>query len=170
MPKIISDRVIDVYPFAIVEERPHYLCLLRTPGLALGNTWQAVHGRIGRRETAVRSAARELAAQTRLQPAALWNIDYVNTFYAPEEDAVYMVPAIGALVANPMDVTLTPDHVDWEWATFEDAYRRFLWVGQRNATTLLHEEIAIPMAQGQSPNPYLEIDPALYGQGRKGGR
>lgn len=172
MPQIVSSSFVDVYPFTTANGRAQYLTLLRTPGLALGNTWQAVHGSIGKRETAVRAAARELVAQTGLQSTALWNIDYVNNFFVPEEDAIYLVPSIGALVAEDGEVELTPSHVNWEWASVEAAMRRFLWIGQRLAIQTLHDEIATPLCTGRSPNPYLQVDPALYGQGsgRRGGR
>ncbi|MDP9382546.1 MAG: NUDIX domain-containing protein [Chloroflexota bacterium] len=171
MPQVISSGVIDVYPFTTANGRAQYLTLLRTPGITLGNTWQAVHGRIEKRETAVRAAARELVAQTGLQPARLWNIDYVNSFYSPEEDAIYLVPSIGALITEDAEVELTSDHVNWEWASVEAAMRRFLWIGQRLAVQTLHDEIANPLSVGKSPNPYLQIDTALYGNvGRRGGR
>lgn len=162
MPKIISDGVIDVYPFTTANGRPQYLTLLRTPGLALGNTWQAVHGRIERREPAVRAASRELLAQTGLHAADLWNIDYVNTFFSPEEDAIYLVPSVGAHIVQDEEVELTPDHVNWEWTSIETAMRRLLWIGQRLAVQTLHDEIVGPMAAGRSPNTYLQIAPALY--------
>lgn len=170
MPEIISKGVIDVYPFTTENGRPQYLTLLRTPGLALGNTWQAVHGRVEKRETAVQAAARELESQTALRAEALWNIDYVNTFYSPEEDAIYLVPSIGALITNEVEIDLTPDHVNWEWTSIEAAMRRFLWIGQRLAIQTLHDEIAVPLATGKGSNPYLQIDPALYGQGKRGSR
>ncbi len=169
MPQIISGSVIDVYPFCTANGRAQYLNLLRTPGLPLGNTWQAVHGRIEKRETAVRAAARELLAQTGLRPLSLWNIDFVNSFYTPEEDAIYLIPSIGALLPPDAEVQLTPEHVNWEWAAPEAAVRRFLWIGQRLALQTLHDEISGPMSVGDPPNPYLQIAPALYSQGRRGG-
>ena len=170
MPQIISGNVVDVYPFALVDGRAQYLALLRTPGLPLGNTWQAVHARIEKRETAVRAAVRELEGQTGLQPTSLWNIDYVNTFYSPEEDAVYVVPSIGALVSWSSSISLTPEHVSWEWISGDMALRRFPWVGQRLAIQTLQDEVAGPLASGRTPNPYLEIDPSLYTPTKRGRR
>ena len=168
MPQISSYGVVDVYPFCISNGRVQYLSLLRSPGTALGETWQAVHGRIQKRETAVRAAVREVLAQTGTQPISLWNIDYVNSFYVPEEDAIYLVPSIGAQLPPDSAVQLTPDHVNWEWAPAEVTMRRFLWVGQRLALQSLHEDIAGPMASGRLSNPYLEINPKLYMRGKRG--
>lgn len=170
MPQLISGTVIDVYPFCAYEGEALYLNLLRTPGLALGNTWQAVHGRIEKRETAVKAAAREVFAQTGIQPLSLWNIDYVNTFFAPEEDSIYLIPSIGALLPPETEVHLTPDHVSWDWVSVATAMEHFLWVGQKVAVHTLHEEIASKMASGGDPNPFLQIAPALYSGGRRFGR
>lgn len=170
MPQIVSSGVIDVYPFFAANGRVQHLTLLRTPGLTMGNTWQAVHGRINRRESAVRAAAREVGAQTGLPVASLWNIDYVNTFYAPNEDAFFLVPSIGALITQDADVALTPDHVNWEWTSVEIAMRRFQWIGQQMALQTLHEQIASPLATGKAPNPHLQIDPSLYGRALRSGR
>lgn len=162
MPQLLSGNVVDVYPFSVDNGRPQYLTLLRTPGLALGNTWQAVHGRIEKRETAVQAAVRELVQQTSVQPTSLWTIDYVNTFFSPEEDTIYVVPSIGVLIPADAEVGLTPEHVNWEWVSPDVAIRRFLWIGQRLAVQTLHDEIAGPMGSGRAPNPYLQIEPTLY--------
>ncbi|MEJ7652528.1 MAG: NUDIX domain-containing protein [Chloroflexia bacterium] len=170
MPKILAGAVVDVYPFRVIEDRSQYLALKRMPNLPLGNTWQVVHARIERKETAVRAAVRELKQQTGLTPTGMWNIDYVNSFFSPEEDVVFLVPSIGVLVDNNDDVSLTPEHVSWEWVSSTTALKRFMWVGQRLAIQTLQEEIAGPMADNQQPNPYLEIDAALYTPPKRGRR
>lgn len=162
MPDILAGSVIDVYAFSLFAGQPRYLTLLRTPSVELGNTWQAIHGRIGRRETAVQAAVRELVAQTGIHPTHCWNVDFVNSFYSPDEDAIYVVPSIAALLPPDCDVRLTPDHVNWEWVAVDEAMRRFIWVGERLAVQTLHEEIAAPMAAGKQPNPYMQIAPSLY--------
>lgn len=112
----------------------------------------------------MQAAVRELVMQTGIQPTSLWTIDYVNTFYSPEEDSIYLVASVGALIPADADVELTPEHVSWEWVSAEAAMRRFLWIGQRLAVQTLHDEIAGPMSSGRTPNPYLQVSPALYGQ------
>jgi len=169
MPEIVASDVVDVYPFCISENRAYYLTLLRTPGLELGNTWQAVHGRIKKKESAVQAATRELQEQTGLTPTAVWNIDFVNTFYSPEEDTIYLVPCFGVHVSESAQIELTPMHVNWEWVPPEVAVRRFVWIGQRLALQTLHDEIAGPIAAGLDPNPYLQIPPSLYLHGKKRG-
>lgn len=170
MPQIISSSVVDVYPFCVANGRVQFLALLRTPGRPMGNTWQAVHGRIDKRHTAVQAAAHILFAQTHIHPDSLWNIDYVNNYYSPAEDAIYLAPSIGALVPREASVQLTPEHVNWEWLSAEAAMRRFLWIGERLAVQTLQDEVAGPMAMGRSANPQLEIDRTLYVETRRGGR
>ncbi len=167
MPEIISSSVIDVYPFSVDGGRARFLTLLRTPGLTLGNTWQAIHGRIQKKETAIRAAVRELEAKTGLVPISVWTIDYINSFYAPEEDAIYLSPSIGMLIPSEAEVRLTPEHVSWEWVTHETAIHRFLWEGQRLAVQTLHEEIASRLVAGKAPNPYLEVPPSLWQDPRR---
>lgn len=167
MPEIVAGGVIDVYPFSVDRGRPRFLTLLRTPGITLGNTWQAVHGRIHRRETTVQAAVREIQSKTGLEPESVWSIDYINNFYAPEEDTIYLSPTIGVLIATDSEVQLTPEHVSWEWVSHEVAMQRFLWIGQRLAVQTLYEEIAEPLGSGKSPNPYLEVPESLYKTSRK---
>jgi 8-oxo-dGTP pyrophosphatase MutT (NUDIX family) len=170
MAQVVSNSVVDVYPFCVDEGQARFLSLLRAPGAPLENTWQAVHGRVEKRETIVQAAMREVVTQLGAEPLSLWNIDYVNTFYVPEEDAIYMVPSIGALVSADLIVQLTPEHVNWEWNPADTLVRRFLWIGQRLALQTLHDEIATPMASGYVPNPYLEIPESLYLRRKKGFR
>lgn len=167
MPGIVASGVVDVYPFSIDKGRPRFLTLLRTPGLTLGETWQAVHGRIHRRETSVQAAVRELGIKTGLVPEAVWNIDYINSFYVPEEDAIYLAPSIGVLIGTDAEVRLTPEHVSWEWVPSETAMQRFLWIGQRLAIQTLADEIVTPLCSDKTPNPYLQISPSLYGADKK---
>lgn len=166
MSQLITGRVVDVYPFRIVQGRPEYLALLRSPSSHLGETWEAVHGALNRRETSARAASRSLHERTGLIPEVLWNLDYVHHLYAPEEDAVYVVPAFAVQAPMGAIVELTPEHVSWDWLTLDEALHRFLWFGQRTALRTLHEEIATPLAEGTIPNPHQQIAPELWDPAR----
>ena len=123
-------RTISVYPFVLSNGVPNYLALHRRAGLdALGDTWQAVHGRIESGETAVQAALRELEEETGQKALRFWQVDYIETFYVQGEDSVQLVPCFAALIDQ--DIKLGPEHDAHAWLDIEEISDRFIWRNQR---------------------------------------
>ncbi|HLI52560.1 MAG TPA: NUDIX domain-containing protein, partial [Thermomicrobiaceae bacterium] len=79
MPRIVSD-IVDVYVFRRVNSNVQFLILRRRPDVALGNTWQAVHGTIEPGEKAVEAALREVREHTGFVPERFYSADFINQF------------------------------------------------------------------------------------------
>ncbi len=156
MPKI-EVRTVSVYAFRLAKEGPEYLALHRRQGLDLGDTWQAVHGRIDPAETAVQAAWREVGEETGLTPIGFWSLDFIEQFYVAEIDTVELVPCFAAQLKGP--IALGAEHDDYRWMKLEEILRAFVWPGQREALRTLHFEIALPLFEGRPINPFLEISP-----------
>jgi len=162
MPKIVSP-LVSVYCFRLGDQGPEYLALHRREGLdRLGGTWQAVHGGIAQDETAVGAAWREVREETGLSPIGFWELDYVETHYTPQQDVVRLVPCFAAQFSKDVTIRLGSEHDDFRWVPLDEALKLMLWRSQREAFRILHQEIALPLFEGEVINPLLAVPRELY--------
>ena len=138
----VSSRIVEVCPFRIRRDRPEYLLIRRAPGESLyPGLWQFVTGRIEAGEKAYTAALRELREETGAVPERFWVVPAVNSFYDPREDRVNLVPLFAAQIDPAFRVRLSAEHVEHEWASFDDAARRLVWPGQRNCMDIVQRYI-----------------------------
>lgn len=162
MPKILSP-LVSVYCFRLTEQGPEYLLLHRREGIdRLSGTWQVVHGGIEPDETAVRAAWREVQEETGVVPVGFWELDYVEAHYSPSQDVIRLVPCFAAHFPEDASIRLGSEHDTFCWVSLEKALEKLLWRSQREALRVLHETIALPLAQGGDISPLLVIPQELY--------
>jgi dATP pyrophosphohydrolase len=140
----IVSNIVDCYVFRRVSPSVEFLLLKRNPASCLGQTWQAVHGKIEPGETAWQAAVRELREETGLAPLRLWQVDFVNTFYVARLDRVLMCPCFAAEADRTADVVLSAEHTEYAWVRADDVLRRLMWPGQRSAVREILDEIVTP--------------------------
>lgn len=129
----IRVSLVDVYVVRPGTDGPEYLVLRRSAGGRCPGAWEAVHGHIEAGETPAEAAARELAEETGLVPARLYNLSRVESFYQHRLDEVALVPVFAALVAPGAEPALGPEHDAAEWLGAEAASARFAWPRERRA-------------------------------------
>lgn len=142
MPKIACD-IVDVYVFRRVQARVQFLVLRRRPDVVLGDTWQAIHGKIEPGERAVDAALRELEEQTGFVPQKFYSADYINQFYDHKTDTVVLAPTFAAMVGPRQQPRLTPEYSDYAWCDLEETVARLPWSGQRWAARHIYDVIAM---------------------------
>jgi dATP pyrophosphohydrolase len=145
--------IIDCYPFRRTPAGVEFLLLLRAPGRRLAGVWQVVHGKIESGETAVQAAIRELREETGLSPQAMWHLEFVNTFFIADMDAVLMCPGFAVEVAADAAVRLQEESSDYRWLPLEEAKATLLWPGQKKALDEIAREILAP----GPTEPYLRV-------------
>lgn len=120
-PSDLKPCCISVFIVKETDSGLRYLMLHRIKKLHYG-MWQPVTGSIEEGETAVEAALRELNEETGLRPLRFYNADYVETFYAADNDCVVFVPVFLAIVEEGKEVQIDPrEHDLFAWSTYEEA-------------------------------------------------
>ncbi len=124
---------VDVYALRPAAGGWEVLVLRRGPDGRCPHAWEAVHGHIQDGEAPADAAVRELAEETGLVPASLFNVSRVETFYLHARDTVALIPVFCAFVAADAAVRLSPEHEGAAWLGPEEAAARFAWPRERRA-------------------------------------
>jgi len=109
------------------------LVLRRRPKGRSPGSWETVHGHIESGETPVQAARRELREETGLEPARLYNVSRVESFYRHRTDEVVLIPVFACLMDSADGVRTSPEHDRAEWLPPSQAVARFSWPRERRA-------------------------------------
>lgn len=145
MPRLRSN-IIAVYIVRPAVLGVELLMLQRPAGHRFAGAWQTVGGHIeeSRGETAWQAALRELDEETGLSTERWFRVDRPETFYNPENDTIYIVPAFAALVSADAEPTISDEHRDWRWQRVEDAAGAVDWAAMRDSILVVGEALSDP--------------------------
>jgi len=149
VPRLRSN-IVAVYVVRPAAERIELLMLQRPEGHRFAGAWQTVGGHIEEKqgETAWQAALRELDEETGLPVERWFRIDRPETFYNPENDTIYFVPAFVALVAAATEPTLSDEHQAWRWVAPAEAAAMVNWAAMRDSLLLVGEALSNPSHPG----------------------
>ncbi len=149
MSAIVSS-VVEAGLFRFQRDRPEYLLLRRDSNEALyPGLWQIVTGSIQESETAVEAAGREIMEEVGLVPLRFWVVPHISSFYDAVRDVISLVPLFAAQIPPNTDPHLSPEHDRYAWLELENACRRLVWPGQRDALRSIHACIVGGEASGR---------------------
>lgn len=149
MPRLRSN-IIAVYIVRPAQDGIELLMLQRPETHRFAGAWQTVGGHIEEKqgETAWQAALRELDEETSLTVERWFRIDRPETFYNPENDTIYFVPAFVALVAANVEPTISEEHQAWRWQAPEEAAATVDWAAMRDSLLLVGAALADPKHPG----------------------
>lgn len=133
----ITSRFVDCHVYRR-GETIEWLVMKRAPHIILPNTWQPVQGHIEPGETAYEAAFRELQEETGLSCQKFYQASYVNRFYLAQTDQIILSPVFCAEVSG--EVTLSDEHTEYKWVSFEEAMHTYPWPGQRKSLQICREQ------------------------------
>ena len=122
--------VVDVFVLRRVDDGWHVLVLRRGVNTRCTGAWEIVHGRIEPGERPEAAAIREVTEETGLPVERLYHVA-VHPFYLHTLGTVVMAVGFAAVVAQPGELRLGPEHDRGEWLPFQDATRRLVWPRSR---------------------------------------
>lgn len=109
-------------------------------------TWQVVYGGIEEGETAVEAALREVKEEIGCVPAAMWQVEYVETFYFKPKDQVVMMPVFAVELERAAQIVLNQEHDAFRWIREAQIANDVLWKTQREAMGLILQSLRQPTA------------------------
>ena len=118
--------VVEVYVIRRNAGDWRVLTLQRSSDTKRPDSWETVYGKIDEDERPERAAAREVREETGLEIDALYNLT-VSSFYLHDKRTIQMAIAFVAFVDDSAAVTLSEEHREFEWLSFDDACGRFTW-------------------------------------------
>lgn len=131
MPEIVS-KYIECVIYRVINGEYQFLCLKRNstakvhPGI-----WQIVTAKIDEGEKAFETAKREVTEESGLKPVKFFAAPSFNSFYDYQRDSINLIPVFIAEV-NPKDeVKISYEHSEYEWLSYEDAFKRLHWGNQK---------------------------------------
>jgi 8-oxo-dGTP pyrophosphatase MutT (NUDIX family) len=92
-----------------------------------------VHGHIEPGETPVEAARREVREETGLEPARLYNLSRVESFYRHRTDEIALIPVFACVVDHIASPRPSAEHDRVEWLAPSAAAARFSWPRERRA-------------------------------------
>jgi len=138
----IVSRTVEACVFRIAHGGSEYLLLKRSekdniyPGM-----WQLVTGSMKDGERALDAALREFREETGMVAKRFWVVPFVNSFYVPVSDAIHLSPVFAMEVSEESRITLSREHQEYSWCSYEDAKQKLVWPGQRYAVELVQEYV-----------------------------
>jgi dihydroneopterin triphosphate diphosphatase len=135
----VSPRLIDVFPYRMVEGRLELLLLRRADSVIYAGQWRMVGGKIREGEKAWEAALRELKEETGREPVHFWSVPSLNAFYEWQTDRINLIPVFAAELDR--DPSLDDEHSGFMWVTLEAAEGLVLWPEQRRLLRLIADQI-----------------------------
>ena len=133
-----------VIPFHRTESTLKFTVLKRSDA----NYWQFVAGGGEDGETPIKAAQRETEEETGIS-GDITQLDSLSTvpkncFAAADSwgEDVYVIPEhCFAVHASNVDICLSPEHTEYQWLSYEEAYSLVKWDSNRNALWELNQRL-----------------------------
>lgn len=105
--------------------------------------WDYTKGKIEKGEDPIKAATREIQEET-----GITNLKFIANFekeieyeFRYKDEIIHKKVIFFLAETDVKDVTLSSEHTDYLWLTFEDAFKKTTHVNARNVLVKAHEEI-----------------------------
>ena len=131
-------KLIDLYPYKIINQEPRFLLFKRAQGHIYQGQWRMIGGKVEAGETYWQAALRELDEETGLSPSLFWTMPSVNQFYEHKTDTILTIPAFAAEIRENEEIVLDSEHSKFDWFPVQKAVDVIIWPEQRRLLELVH--------------------------------
>ncbi|MFP8488260.1 NUDIX domain-containing protein [Gracilimonas sp. Q87] len=132
-------KLIDVYPYKIVNGEVHFLVLKRSSSKIYAEQWRMIGGKVKSGETSWNAGLRELQEETGLKPLKYWSVPSVNQFYEHTTDMIHSIPAFAAELSDQGYIKLDDEHTGYKWITIQQISDFIKWPEQQRLMKLIDE-------------------------------
>ena len=132
-------KLIDVYVYKMIEEKPEFLLFLRSAKKIYANQWRMIGGKVKDEEKYWEAAIRELKEETGLTPEEFWTIPSVNTFYEAKSDQIHHIPAFAVFLNDDAIPELDDEHTKYRWISIDELDSYLQWPEQKRLIRLIYD-------------------------------
>ena len=132
-------KLIDLYPYKILDHEPRFLLFKRAQGHIYQGQWRMIGGKVETGETYWQAALRELKEETGLTSSMLWTVPSVNQFYEHKTDKIFTIPAFAAEIHEDEEIVLDSEHSKFNWFSVQKAVEVIIWPEQRRLLKLVYQ-------------------------------
>jgi|GEM_PF-640565 len=139
----LNTNLVDSHIVRIRNEgQAEYLILQRSEkSKYYPETWQILTGHVQEDETAAEAVVRELREETKLNPLAVYSLNYVSRFYEVTDNSIYLVPVFVTVVPFSARVVLNRrEHQRYKWCISQQAQRWLHWQQHRRSVMQVQRE------------------------------
>ncbi|KZC39589.1 MULTISPECIES: NUDIX hydrolase [Rhodanobacter] len=129
-----------------------HMLVARRAGAYLDGAWSYFAGHVEAGETGWQAALRELREETALVPQSFWATSFCEQVYLAAADAIEIVPAFVARVAEGVQVRLNGEHSAFRWVTLDEAAALLPFGSQRELLAHVRREFV-----EREPSPFLRL-------------
>src|SRR5919197_6517642 len=136
--------LVDVGLFRVTGGRAEVMMLHRSAHRVLPGLWQGVSGLLEPHESITDAALREVHEETGLDTAgieAFFHLDYVAEFLWEPLDSLMTSIYFAIRTAPGWEPRLSHEHDAYDWLPLDDAIRRAVWPGYREALIRLRDSV-----------------------------
>ncbi len=124
-----------------------YLLLHRGPQSGHAGQWEAASGPLAEQDDLIAAAKRVVALESGLQPMALYALDYLHSYFDPQDGRIHLAPVFAAEVAEEA-VTTASDVDASRWVTYDQAMEMLRRPGHRKGLQRTHEDVVSAVDRG----------------------
>lgn len=136
MPQIVTNY-IELHICRKTDQGDKFLLLKRSDKAKIyPGKWQMITGTIESHEHTKDTVIRELAEETGLEPAKIFSIPRINTFYLAVSDKICMSPVFLTIVDSDI-VKISDEHTEYKWASYELARDMIHWPNQVDSLEII---------------------------------
>ncbi|MEO8513256.1 MAG: NUDIX domain-containing protein [Ignavibacteria bacterium] len=136
MPQIVTNY-IELHICRKTDQGDKFLLLKRSNSAKIyPGIWQMITGTIESHEHTKDTLIRELAEETGLEPAKIFSIPRINTFYLAISDKICMSPVFLTIVEDE-NVRISDEHSEYKWASYELARDMIHWPNQVDSLEII---------------------------------
>lgn len=143
---IMSNTLVDVYPYTGDRENVRFLILRRSNHVVYANQWRMTGGKVAHGEHRVDAALRECYEETGCVAQDFWVVPAVNQFYDPKSDTIHHVAAFAARLSSSDTIRLNHEHTSYKWISKQDVKKYINWPQQVRLIYIIHDILT-----GQGP-------------------
>lgn len=120
-----------------------FLLLKRSEHETYAGYWGFVYGQRRGSETVGELVRREVREETGLEPESIWATEYVEHYYEPNVDKIWILPLIVAVVPVDAQIVLSDENCEYRWLSASRAQRLLSWKNLVNAIDEITDEIEV---------------------------